>query len=63
MEEGVFHESLNFASLNNLPILFVCENNLYSVYTSLNERQPKRSPRLFGKALIIFNLMNAMVMT
>ena len=50
MEEGVFHESLNFASLNNLPILFVCENNLYSVYTSLNERQPKRSPRLFGKA-------------
>ena len=39
-EEGVFHESLNFASLKNLPIIFVCENNLYSVYTPLDERQP-----------------------
>jgi TPP-dependent pyruvate/acetoin dehydrogenase alpha subunit len=42
VEEGIFHESANFASLNNLPILFVCENNFYSVYTPLNERQPKR---------------------
>ncbi len=38
-ETGVFHESLNFASLHNLPILFVCENNLYSVYTHINKRQ------------------------
>jgi TPP-dependent pyruvate/acetoin dehydrogenase alpha subunit len=38
-EEGVFAESLNFAALHNLPILFVCENNLYSVYSPLNERQ------------------------
>ena len=38
-EEGVFHESINFASLHNLPILFVCENNLYSVYTRLKQRQ------------------------
>lgn len=36
----MFHESLNFASLKNLPIIFVCENNLYSVYTPLDERQP-----------------------
>jgi TPP-dependent pyruvate/acetoin dehydrogenase alpha subunit len=42
VEEGVFHESANFASLRKLPVLFVCENNLYSVYTPLNERQPKR---------------------
>ncbi len=41
-EEGVFHESVNFASLHQLPVLFVCENNLYSVYTPLSERQPKR---------------------
>jgi pyruvate dehydrogenase E1 component alpha subunit len=41
-EEGVFHESLNFAKLKNLPVLFVCENNLYAVYTSLKERQPPR---------------------
>jgi len=42
MEEGVMHESLNFASLHKLPILFVCENNQFSVYTRLNERQPAR---------------------
>jgi TPP-dependent pyruvate/acetoin dehydrogenase alpha subunit len=38
-EEGVFFESLDFASLKNLPILFVCENNLYSVYSQLDVRQ------------------------
>lgn len=39
-EEGVFHEALNFAALKKLPILFVCENNLYSVYSPLSVRQP-----------------------
>lgn len=39
-EEGVFHESLNFAALKNLPVVFVCENNLYSVYSPLSVRQP-----------------------
>lgn len=39
-EEGVFHESVNFASLHDLPIVFVCENNLYSVYSPLAVRQP-----------------------
>ncbi|HOW36103.1 MAG TPA: thiamine pyrophosphate-dependent dehydrogenase E1 component subunit alpha [Candidatus Omnitrophota bacterium] len=43
VEEGAFHESVNFAVLKNLPIVFVCENNLYSVYTPIAERQPKRS--------------------
>lgn len=42
IEEGVFHESANFAKLSNLPVLFVCENNLYSVYTHIEERQPQR---------------------
>ena len=28
-DEGVFHESMNFAALKKLPILFVCENNQY----------------------------------
>ena len=40
METGVVSETLNFASLKGLPILFVCENNLYSVYSPLNVRQP-----------------------
>ena len=40
IEEGVFYESVNFAILKELPILFICENNLYSVYSGLNVRQP-----------------------
>lgn len=39
-EAGVFHESVNFAAVHRLPVLFVCENNLYSVNTPLPERQP-----------------------
>jgi TPP-dependent pyruvate/acetoin dehydrogenase alpha subunit len=42
VEEGVFHESANFAALHRLPAIFLCENNLYSVYTPLRERQPPR---------------------
>jgi pyruvate dehydrogenase E1 component alpha subunit len=40
VEEGVFHESLNFASLKKLPIIFICENNFFSVYSPLSVRQP-----------------------
>lgn len=39
-EEGVFHESVNFAALHRLPVVFVCENNLYSVYSPMRVRQP-----------------------
>ena len=42
VEEGVFHESANFAALNKLPVIFFCENNLYSVYTPISRRQPER---------------------
>ena len=40
VEEGAFYESVNFAALHKLPILFICENNLYSVYSGLGVRQP-----------------------
>ena len=40
VETGVFHESVNFAAVHRLPVLFVCENNLYSVNTPLQPRQP-----------------------
>lgn len=41
-EEGVMHESLNFSALHKLPIVFICENNEFSVYTPLKLRQPQR---------------------
>jgi len=41
IEEGIFYETLNFSVLKKLPILFVCENNLYSIMTHINERQPE----------------------
>ncbi|MFD8940299.1 thiamine pyrophosphate-dependent dehydrogenase E1 component subunit alpha [Streptomyces sp. NPDC059578] len=33
---GAFHEALNFAAIWNLPIVFVCENNLYMEYTRID---------------------------
>ena len=38
-EEGAFYESLNFATLKNLPIIFVCENNSYAIHTHQLHRQ------------------------
>ena len=40
-EEGVFSEAINFAALKNLPVLFLCESNFYSVYSPMEVRQPK----------------------
>ena len=40
VETGAFFESVNFSALKKLPVLFVCENNLYSVYSPLSVRQP-----------------------
>ena len=37
-DEGVFWESLNFASLHSLPIIFICENNKYAIYSHQNTR-------------------------
>jgi pyruvate dehydrogenase E1 component alpha subunit len=42
-EEGVASESLNFAALKGLPIVFFCENNFYSVQSPLATRQPARA--------------------
>ena len=33
--QGTFHESLNFASVKKLPVIFVCENNFYALSTSI----------------------------
>lgn len=38
--QGFFHEGLNFASLHKLPVIFVCENNLYGLSVSQKRHQP-----------------------
>ena len=41
VEEGVMYESVNFAMLKKLPVVYVCENNLYSVCSHLSKRQAR----------------------
>jgi TPP-dependent pyruvate/acetoin dehydrogenase alpha subunit len=40
-DEGVFYESLNFAALKAVPLIFVCENNFYAIHTHISRRQKK----------------------
>lgn len=40
IEEGIFWESLNFASVHKLPVIFVCENNFYATHSHILKRQP-----------------------
>lgn len=39
VDEGSFHESLNFAALKKLPVLFICENNYYAIHSHHMERR------------------------
>lgn len=38
VDEGTFHESLNFASLKKLPIIYICENNHYAINSNESQR-------------------------
>jgi TPP-dependent pyruvate/acetoin dehydrogenase alpha subunit len=42
VEEGVFHESMNFAALKQVPVVFVCENNGYAIHSHQRTRQAFR---------------------
>ena len=44
-EEGCFSETINFAALHKLPILFVCENNLYAIHNHIENRWPTNKIR------------------
>lgn len=39
-EEGAFYESLNIAAFRKAPVIFVCENNLYSSHVHIRDRRP-----------------------
>src|SRR6202162_3735747 len=41
---GAFHEALNFAVIWKLPVVFVCENNLYMEYTPIGEVTAVKNP-------------------
>jgi len=40
VEEGACTESINFAIIKKLPVLFICENNFFSTHTHIRYRQP-----------------------
>lgn len=41
VDQGTFHETLNFSSLKKLPVVFACENNLYATNSPQRARQPE----------------------
>jgi TPP-dependent pyruvate/acetoin dehydrogenase alpha subunit len=47
-DEGAYHESINFAALKKLPILFFCENNQFAIYSHIRDRMPE--PNLCERA-------------
>ena len=62
--EGAFHESMNLAALWRLPVLFVCENNLYAMGTALSRSESQidltRKAASYGVATGHVNGMNVL---
>ena len=52
-EEGCFHECLNLAKINNLPVIFVIENNQFSSHMDISLRQPNPLISRFSEANLI----------
>lgn len=50
VDEGVFHESLSFASLKQLPVVFAIENNFYATCSPQCNRQPQTELHSFARA-------------
>ena len=50
VEEGVVHESFNLASMFNIPVLFVIENNLFASHMHISQRQPLDNISRFATA-------------
>jgi TPP-dependent pyruvate/acetoin dehydrogenase alpha subunit len=50
VEEGVVHEALNLARVQNVPVLFVVENNLFASHMHISIRQPSNATARFAAA-------------
>jgi len=50
VEEGVVHESLNLARIQNIPVIFVVENNLFASHMHISIRQPSDATARFAVA-------------
>jgi TPP-dependent pyruvate/acetoin dehydrogenase alpha subunit len=51
VDEGVFFESVNFAALKGLPIIFVCENNAYAIHSRISDRHKQTDLYRYGESL------------
>jgi TPP-dependent pyruvate/acetoin dehydrogenase alpha subunit len=50
VEEGVVHESLNLARIQDIPVVFVVENNLFASHMHISNRQPSDATARFAEA-------------
>jgi len=50
LEEGTVQESLNLAKIQNLPVIFVCENNMFASHMYILQRQPDKSVARYADA-------------
>ena len=51
--EGVLYESLNFAALKKLPMIFACENNLYATHMPIQECRVRNNIYKIGEPFCI----------
>jgi TPP-dependent pyruvate/acetoin dehydrogenase alpha subunit len=51
VDEGVFFESVNFAALKQLPVVFVCENNGYAIHSRVADRHRQTELFRYGESL------------
>lgn len=57
MEEGTLQESINLAKIQNIPVIFICENNFFASHMHILQRQPNQSLARFAEAHNVKNII------